>query len=256
MQRYKQGDRDALDVVLGADSLPDLTARVDLQARFDEAWTQAVEQIEAAEQRIESELEALEASKARIEAEARIVAAKRARIEAELDTRRSLLSRIGVRRDLLEVQASIGDMLDPAEAERWLRADMRLNREHPEIVLGDQIALESLEQLGVPYVWGGASPEGGFDCSGLITWLWAQHGHAMPHYAAAQFHMGPKVEREDLRPGDLVFFHDLGHVGLYIGNGFVVHAPHTGDVVRIAPLTTPWFEATYVGAIRPQPLVG
>jgi len=111
-----------------------------------------------------------------------------------------------------------------------------------------------MQYLGTPYVWGGASP-GGFDCSGLVTWLWAQHGYAIPHFAASQFHMGPVwiQDQSQLRPGDLVFFHELGHVAIYIGNGYVVHAPHTGDFVRIAQLSRGWFQDTYVGATQPGP---
>ena len=97
----------------------------------------------------------------------------------------------------------------------------------------------ALNQIGVPYKWGGASPETGFDCSGLMMWLWAQHGYSLPHFAASQYAHGAAGRiQSDLQIGDLVFFHELGHVGMYIGNGYVVHAPHTGDVVRIAPLST------------------
>jgi cell wall-associated NlpC family hydrolase len=84
-------------------------------------------------------------------------------------------------------------------------------------------------------------------------WLWAQHGYTLPHFAASQYHMGPFVSETDLRIGDLVFFHKLGHVGIYIGNGYVLHAPHTGATVEIEPFSTPWFQNTYVGATRPGP---
>ena len=87
-------------------------------------------------------------------------------------------------------------------------------------MLRDQVALDALRQIGVPYKWGGASPETGFDCSGLIMWLWAQHGYSLPHFAAAQYALGPQVASQaDLEIGDLVFFHKLVHVGMYIANG-------------------------------------
>jgi cell wall-associated NlpC family hydrolase len=104
--------------------------------------------------------------------------------------------------------------------------------------------------LGVPYVWGGASPETGFDCSGLVTFVFAQRGISLPHYAASQYNYGIPVPRDQLEPGDLVFFHALGHVGIYIGNDEFIHAPHTGDVVKISSLDEFSYASSYVGARR------
>jgi len=103
--------------------------------------------------------------------------------------------------------------------------------------------------LGVPYRWGGASPAG-FDCSGLVMYVYAQLGISLPHYTVAQYGAGTPVARGELQPGDLVFFDGLGHVGIYIGGGQFIHAPHTGDVVRVSSLSESWYAATYVGARR------
>ena len=102
--------------------------------------------------------------------------------------------------------------------------------------------------LGVPYRWGGASPSG-FDCSGLVMYVYAQLGISLPHYTVAQYHMGVSVSRSRLQPGDLVFFDGLGHVGIYIGQNQFIHAPHTGDVVKVTSITG-WYAQTYVGARR------
>ena len=105
----------------------------------------------------------------------------------------------------------------------------------------------ALNYLGVPYVWGGASPSG-FDCSGLASYVYAQIGKSVPHYTGAIWASFPQVPSDQLQPGDLVFFNGGEHVGIYIGNGQFVHAPHTGDVVRIANLAD---RGDYVGAVRP-----
>jgi cell wall-associated NlpC family hydrolase len=94
----------------------------------------------------------------------------------------------------------------------------------------------AMRYLGIPYVYAGDSPGGGFDCSGLTMYVYAQVGISLPHNAAMQFGMGTPVSYDQLQPGDLVFFYGLGHVGMYIGGGNFIHAPHTGDVVKISPL--------------------
>jgi cell wall-associated NlpC family hydrolase len=102
-------------------------------------------------------------------------------------------------------------------------------------------------ELGKPYAWGAAGPSS-FDCSGLTMYVYGKAGVSLPHYTGAQYNSGPHVSRSQLQPGDLVFFgSDLHHVGIYIGGGNMIEAPHTGANVRIAPA----FRSGYVGAVRP-----
>jgi len=114
---------------------------------------------------------------------------------------------------------------------------------------GVQAVAIAMRYLGIPYVWGGASPSG-FDCSGLTMYVYAQLGVSLPHYAAAQYGMGVAVGRDQLQPGDLVFFSGLGHMGMYIGGGNFIHAPHTGDVVKISSLSESYYTSNWVGARR------
>lgn len=97
----------------------------------------------------------------------------------------------------------------------------------------------ALLYLGVPYVWGGEDPDIGFDCSGLVRYVYLQHGIELPHYSGYQFKMGKEVGIDELQPGDLVFFgNPVHHVGIYVGNGYFIHAPQTGDFVKLTPLSS------------------
>ena len=95
----------------------------------------------------------------------------------------------------------------------------------------------AMSRLGAPYVWGAAGPTT-FDCSGLVVWSFAQVGISLPHYSYSQMAMGSPVSYSDLQPGDLVFFYGGSHVGIYIGGGQFIHAPHTGTVVQVTSLSS------------------
>jgi cell wall-associated NlpC family hydrolase len=100
---------------------------------------------------------------------------------------------------------------------------------------------------GVPYVWGGASPGSGFDCSGLVQYVYGKLGISLPHYTVSQYGHGRAVSRGSLRPGDLVFFSGLNHVGIYAGGGKYIHAPRSGTTVRWSSLAS---HGDYYGARR------
>jgi cell wall-associated NlpC family hydrolase len=121
--------------------------------------------------------------------------------------------------------------------------------------LGQRAAAVALRYLGVPYVWGAADPAVGFDCSGLVQYAYAQVGVSLIHYAAAQWHEGRHLTSGEVRAGDLVFFEPEvdgpGHVGIYLGGGLFVQAPHTGDVVRVSSFADAHWASIYMGAVRP-----
>jgi cell wall-associated NlpC family hydrolase len=101
---------------------------------------------------------------------------------------------------------------------------------------GERAVRVALKAVGVPYRYGGSSPSTGFDCSGLVYWAYKHVGVAVPHSSYALAGMGRRIGRAHLRPGDLLFFSGLGHVGLYVGRGRMVHAPHTGLRVQVVRL--------------------
>ena len=114
--------------------------------------------------------------------------------------------------------------------------------------IGSQAVAAAMQFLGTPYVWGGAAP-GGFDCSGLTMYAYGQVGIGLAHYTGDQWNEGAHVPSDQLLPGDLVFFgSDLHHVGMYIGGGQFIHAPQTGDVVKISDLGS---ASDFAGAVRP-----
>ena len=125
----------------------------------------------------------------------------------------------------------------------------------PTDTLGGQAVALAYRYLGIPYVWGGESPLG-FDCSGLTMYVYGQLGIKLGHYTGFQYYAGLRVPRGELQPGDLVFFHANSagvpqHEGMYVGNGSFIHAPQTGDVVRISSLFETRYALAYVGAVRP-----
>ena len=130
----------------------------------------------------------------------------------------------------VRVQARPNPILRPAPKRHVLKR-MRRRR-----TLGERAARIALRAVGVPYHWGGISPSSGFDCSGLVYWAYGRLGIELPHSSYALAAVGRRVPHSRLRPGDLLFFSGFGHVGLYVGHGRMVHAPHTGTRVQVVKL--------------------
>jgi murein DD-endopeptidase len=119
----------------------------------------------------------------------------------------------------------------------------------PKLTLGTRAVATALQVLGVPYRWGGESPSG-FDCSGLIRWAYLHVGVDLPHNSHALYGVGREVARWNMQAGDVLFFSGLGHVGLYLGDGRMVHAPQSGKNVEIVSLGDSHYGHRLVGARR------
>jgi len=266
---YVNGQGDStLEVILGSSSLDDIIARLDAIERVSSQDAQILQTVKRYRKEVETRRTNLQDARAR---QAQVVAdraAQKQSIESQIAEQNQLLA--SVKDEIVRMRA------EEARQQAALAAQARA-RAQAAAQLAQQAQLDTAEQaydptfdtptydpnlpaarygsvvgialqyLGVPYVWGGSSPSTGFDCSGFTSYVFAQVGVSLPHHAASQYGYGTPVPYDQLAPGDLVFFSGLGHVGIYIGGGQFVHAPHTGDVVRISSLAD---HGSYVGARR------
>lgn len=118
--------------------------------------------------------------------------------------------------------------------------------------MGKSVIEEAEKYLGVPYVWGGTTPKG-FDCSGFVQYVYSSLGVELPRVSQDQVNVGMPLTREQLMPGDLVFFADNGdvhHVGIYVGDGYMIHAPYTGAVISYQSIDTPYYKSQFCGGRR------
>jgi len=265
---YTSTTPSTLDLILGASSIGDMLTRIDNASRVTSVDSQVVNQVirfKASVQRHRKILREDRASAERLVAERRSI---RASVARQLSERQRLLGSIKneisrlvaqeAARRLQAVQAAQARVAaaQAAQAQSLSETVVGASASTPEgasvvpaSAYGSQVVSIAMSYLGVPYVWGGASP-GGFDCSGLVMYAYAQIGINLPHSSYAQASMGTYVPYDQLQPGDLVFFDGDGHVGMYIGGGEYVNAPHTGAVVRVESLGSSWASANYDGARR------
>jgi cell wall-associated NlpC family hydrolase len=255
-------DQSTLAVVLGARSLSDLVNRVETIQSVSSEDAAMIHQIVGFHRAIVRHRAQLRRARTQ---QARLVVARAAakqRVESQLAHEQRLYDSVKSELDQLITQQH-ARQLAAARAAQARISEQQAAAQPPAgfgvsaSVGGATVAPPSkytgvvgiaMRYLGVPYVWGGASPSG-FDCSGFVMYVYAQVGVSLPHYTGAQWTYGVPVARSDLEPGDLVFFDGLGHVGIYIGGGEFIHAPHTGTVVQISSLSG-WYADTYDGARR------
>ena len=117
------------------------------------------------------------------------------------------------------------------------------------VPLGEKVVSYAKHLIGTPYSWGGSSPRSGFDCSGFVRYVYAHFGVSLAHSSFSDYLRGRRVGRWAMKPGDLVFFDGEGHVGIYVGHGRFIHAPHSGTVVRISTMAG-WYASRFDGARR------
>jgi cell wall-associated NlpC family hydrolase len=284
------GGDSTLEVLLGSKSLDDVISRLDTASRVSDQDAQVLNEVRVFKHQIAVHgtlLQRAHRAQQRVVADR---AAAKSRIESGLADRKRLLSSIkgeiaqlqkeeAARQALLAAQARARLVQQQQEQQARINATVvgvtvqapaapststsvsaspssspgpgnppAVTTIAPPSQYGGVVGV-AMSELGKPYVWGTAGPDT-FDCSGLVVYAYAAMGVSLPHSSYALWNDGVYVSQDQLQPGDLVFFDGLGHVGIYIGGGQFIHAPHTGDVVKISSLSEGWYAATYVGARR------
>jgi peptidoglycan DL-endopeptidase CwlO len=248
-ETYKTGGEDAFSYLLAARSIGELVDQMQVMQRVNGINKTLLNQVTRYKTEVATRQSRLAKLLKTVRAQQAASAAARARAEDAVHRQQSYISNL---------KASIQRILDEQAAARQRAAEAAAGQGitttttttnlpvPPSSTLGGQAVAIAEQYLGVPYVWGGASPSG-FDCSGLVMYVYAQLGVSLPHNAAAQMASLPAVPLNALEPGDLVFFNGASHVGIYVGNGTMIHAPHTGTVVQFGSIND---EGSITGAAR------
>lgn len=239
-ETYRIGPVTYLDVLFGSDDITTLLDRFEFLTRIADADSSDALEVEEKSARIEEELTALRGD----ELAARSLEFELSAQKLELEARR------------VEYEQLYDDASEEVRNQYEEQQTTRRNNDaagFASLLTGD-IVVEpggpvetALAYRGIPYVWGGES-KSGMDCSGLVLYVFAQHGVTLPHYSGSQFRIGQSIPISQLQPGDAVFFGSpIHHVGIYVGGGYFIHAPTFGDVVKVSRLSV---MSSYAGAQR------
>jgi peptidoglycan DL-endopeptidase CwlO len=264
---YTSDQASTLEVILGARSLDDMITRMDSAKSvtgLDARVLSQVKTFRSAVKRNHALLAKANATQQRVVSQR---ASAKASIESQISRSNSLLSSIkGEIARIVAADAARQRQL-AAAAQARLSISHRVQQSQETVVGAVAAAPESptvsappssfssavgvaMSELGKPYVWGSSGPDS-FDCSGLVVYAFAAVGKSLPGRTTYDlWGAGVPVSRDQLQPGDLVFFNSLGHMGIYIGGDQFVHAPHSGDVVKISGMSDSWYASTYMGARR------
>lgn len=248
---YRNGPLGILEVLLDVKSFEEFAATWDILVDISQSESMRVAQLRDARAEAEALGAQLEEQRAEAEAHFDAMAAKKALIESRLAERKRMLA--GLEDEIAELEAEERRRQEAAAAAAAAAARQSYPSRgdsggNPTRAARSEVVAIAMQYLGRPYRWGASGPDA-FDCSGFTMFVYAQVGVSLPHSSRAQYGCGERVSRANLQPGDLVFFGSprIHHVGIYVGDNQYIHAPRTGDVVKVSPLD----RYDYVGAVRP-----
>lgn len=240
---YREGPMGFVDVLLGAESFDEFASTWDLLQGLNESDATSVAELKVLRAEAKKAAAELDKKEKAAKKQKAVMKANKASIQSKLSERKSKLR--GLKAEIRALEAAEEAARARASAPRSRAAGRRWPT--PSIPAHGSVVAYAKSRLGCPYVWAASGPNR-FDCSGLTMWCYRQIGIRLPHSSRAQINVGQRVSRSDLRPGDLVFFGSpIHHVGMYVGGGRMIHAPHSGDVVRYASIN----RSDYAGASRP-----
>jgi cell wall-associated NlpC family hydrolase len=242
---YKSGGRDQLlQMIILADGVEDLYNRIRLVSTLADQDQEIIGDLEKSADKLDALLAEIDEHKSEQLAVRLQMNSVRGDIQAKLAERQAALA---------DIDSQIAAVIEQ-ERQRQLDEQERVQQALRNLINGtqqyagplpltddltiNQFLETAVSYLGIPYVWGGDRPSTGFDCSGFTSFVYAQHGIYLPHYSGYQAQMGYPVDPGDIQPGDLLAFGDpVHHVGIYLGNDLFIHAPRTGDVIKISHLS-------------------
>jgi cell wall-associated NlpC family hydrolase len=232
---YRDGNLTTFEVLLDAKSVGDFIGRVKFLNTIGLSDANKAAGLKAQNELMTTQLQELQAAQARAQELAFELKAREGEVKLRTAEQQLLLE---------SAKSDIRELIDEEAAKRTGQQSALLQR----VLSGtDKAGIDAspgtpvetaLAYHGVPYLWGGASPSG-LDCSGLVLYVFEQHGVTLPHYSGYQFVRGEKIPLAQIQPNDVVFFGSpVHHVGIYVGGGYFLHAPRTGDFVKLTKLST------------------
>ena len=241
---YRSGSYSPVEILLDAKSLSDFLSRLKFLNTVGTDSTEVLEEYSKVKAELEDQVFKLKNAKRIAESLEFELKARKIEVQLRIAERQQLFS--SAQSDLLTLLSSQAATRQAEESQLLKQILSGASKAGIQVAPGSPVETV-LAYHGVPYLWGGATPAG-FDCSGLILYVMRQHGVELPHYSGSQFLLGEKVSAVELQPGDAVFFGSpIHHVGMYIGGGYFVHAPRTGDYVKISRLAD---RSDFAGARR------
>lgn len=240
---YRKGPMGFIDVLLGAESFEEFATTWDILHDLNVSDSEAVAELKVLRKQARETKNAIAAKEKAAKKQKAIMASRQASADAALAEKQNKLR--GLEAEIAALQAAEERAREAARSS-WVRGPEK-QFPPPTRAARSEVVSIAKRYLGAPYRWAADGPNS-FDCSGFTMFVYRQVGVSLPHSSRAQIHYGERVSRGNLEPGDLVFFGSpIHHVGIYVGGGRYIHAPSSGDVVKISSLS----RSDYAGACRP-----